>query len=658
MRVPMRFVKRDEAYSAKVGRDALHAAIKGSVYREVPVAQLVATQRSVNDERVKQYQSPPSPHPPIVVQRGGRYYIHNGHHRATAAIKSGQETLRARVACLDGPVKFGANAPAGTLMMIDPRAMAASYEPREEPQIEIVEGGIAVITIEGALESKRGGAWWAYFDDYESIMQRFHEALDMPEVRAILLKIDSPGGMAAGLNATVDAMRKLKKRSDKLVVAYADEKCCSAAYALACVADAIYLPPAAEIGSIGVTSTMVDATAANKKAGIRVAVLTSGKRKADGNPDVELTREAMDHVQERVDHLAGIYFRLVERARGIPAKQVAALEADTFDGKHAVSAGLADAVWTLERTLQEMRSAIDSGGGLDRPAGGVTNNDPAPEKSKMPKPQTMKEANRAVRRAEKALARAKLAQAAAAKTPPCDEGSSAEDEEEDSPKKEKHEITKEKHEIVPASSSPSEEDEEDEEEGSSGSASSGPPPGSSEEDEEDEEEAASSAEDEEDEEEAAAKLVELAQTTTGKKGKRALGALAAMLAEGQRAAKKVRKIENERRAEKKAHAIQSALSTRRITRHESTMLAKKSSGFVRDFLSMRKEPLVATEEETLRTPLQVLDGGGSDLPPAVLRQIEMAVAGMDDKEAKRLRKKMIEANREQLAKKANGAGAF
>lgn len=660
MRVPLPFRSRDAAYKSAVEPETLVEAIKGSVYREIPVDQLVSTQHRVNDARVVQFAAgrpaPKPKHTPIVVQRHGRYYIHNGHHRATAARLSGEKTIRARLATLDKPRKFASDAPAGTLLMIDPRAMAAKYTPREEPYVEIVAGGIAVLTIEGPLESKAGGCWFAYYDDYESIMQRFRDALESEKVRGILLKIDSPGGMAAGLNATVDAMRKLKNRYGKMVCAYADEKCCSAAYALACVADEIYLPPAAEMGSIGVTSTIVDATKANKKAGLNVVVLTSGKRKSDGNPDVQLTAEAQRHIQKRVDHLANIYFRLVERARGIPADEVKALEANTFDGKHAVRAGLADAVWTLEKTLKYMRSQLDKAdrknGTLDQPAEGVSKNvrsPTSPEDEEMTKKMSAKKKLRAVSKARAQLKKALSALDAAEKTPPAKE-TDEEDEEEGSGSDSAVPSDDEEEGSTDGSTGSTKPSEEDEEEGSSAEDEEDEEEGSSAEDEEDEEER---YEDDEEEKEASKALLALAQKTTGKKGARAVGALAALIAEGARAAKAVRRVTSERKQEKKALSISNALSERRITRIEAKDLAGKSSGFVRDFLSMRKQPLVATEEDALHTPHRTAAG---DLPAMVMNQIDQACAAITDpEESRRMRKALIKSHRERLAN-SNGAG--
>lgn len=647
---PLPYVERGKAYRDAADDATIKRAIKASVYSDVPIAALHATQRHVSAARLLQYIGEPgmrSPDgSPIVVERGGKLYVYNGHHRASAAMARGDGTMRARVATLDGPRKFGAHLEAGALLMIAPAAMEATYAPHAEPCVRI-EAGIAILTIDGPLDSKPSAGWWSSFDDYESILHRFREALDSPDVKAVLLKIDSPGGMAAGLNACCDAMRKHKRKSGKPVWAYADEKMCSAAYALACAADRVYLPPAAEIGSIGVTSTLLDATAANKKAGLRFAVVTSGARKADGDPNTPLTDAAIAHVQRRVDHLAQLYYQLVERARGIPAKKVQALQADTFDGQAAVTARLADGVQSLSRTMRALRAAV----GLDADGSKVAQNGTADGTGA----QTMsvKTAAKAIKRAESALRAAKgkdrvkaakaLADAAmamakeAAKTPPAsaEAESSAEEEEE--------EMDSESD--VPESSADEEEAKESAEEEEADSES--PPPESS---------AESSAEDEEDAAGASGRAaLALAQAATGKKGRKAIGALAAMIGEGARAAKRVATIERERRSEKKAAAIDKALTKHHIARSEAKMLRDKSSRFVRDFLSMRTKPIILTDETELRTEAHGASGEASGLSPKVMSEIEKAVQVMPKDQQEATRKALVAAQ----SKSLNGsAGRF
>jgi ClpP class serine protease len=363
VRVPLPVRPRTDAYG-NVSEEEIRASIRSADKRHVPLALLRALQHTVSSSRVAQYELEPDTHSeggsPIVVERGGKLYLRNGHHRATAAIRRGDRTLYARVAHLgpSEPRRFREQGHAGELLLIDPSAMSATYRQHDVEDVAEVVGRVAVVCIEGPLESKCGSSWWGYFDDYESILCRFENAIRSDDVDAVLLKIDSGGGAAAGLNECVDAMIRCKREVQKPVYAYVDEAAYSAAYALACAADEIYLPRAGGVGSIGVIVQLCDVTERNKQDGIRYEVVTSGARKADYNVNVPISNAAIARTQARVDGLADIYFRLVKQARRIDAK---ALEANTFYGRDAVRRGLADGVLTLEATMSAISDRLDNG---------------------------------------------------------------------------------------------------------------------------------------------------------------------------------------------------------------------------------------------------------------------------------------------------------
>ncbi len=215
---------------------------------------------------------------------------------------------------------------------------------------EIVKG-VAVMCVDGPLEHKSDGGWWCFWQTYEDLARDFKLVIEDESVSAVVLKFDSPGGEVAGLNETVALMRGMKTKADKPVIAYVDESCYSAAYALAMVADEIYLPESGGVGSIGVITAMADCTAADKKAGFRVEVIASGSKKTDGHPHVALTDEAIKRTRKHVDKLAGSFFELVSAGRGLTTEAVEGFQAGTFMGQDGVDVGLADGVMSLEECL-------------------------------------------------------------------------------------------------------------------------------------------------------------------------------------------------------------------------------------------------------------------------------------------------------------------
>ena len=227
-------------------------------------------------------------------------------------------------------------------------------EPEEQNLPCTLDRGVAVYEIEGPL-SQRG---WYCFQGYDTIARDLEVILADARVRSVVLRINSPGGVVSGLFEGVRRMRALVEASGKPVIAYADESAYSAAYALACVADEIVLPETGGVGSVGVIGSLYSEAAALAAAGIDVRVLTSGREKADGHPEVPISDEAVARTQARITELAAIFHREVASRRGLTPEDVRALEAGVRYGAAAVASGLADRVASLEDVVAGLRPVL------------------------------------------------------------------------------------------------------------------------------------------------------------------------------------------------------------------------------------------------------------------------------------------------------------
>lgn len=240
-------------------------------------------------------------------------------------------------------------------MAIQPSAVERaffSFFDMEEQKAFTLDGSVAIVSIDGPL-MQRGG-WW--YDGYEAIRGRLEKALSDKAVTAVVLKINSPGGVCSGCFSAARGMRAMAAESGKPVLAYADESAYSAAYAMACIADEIYLPPEGGVGSVGVIGVLEDYTAFNERVGIKVAVITSGEYKADGHPDVALTKAVVDRYQARINTLARSFAEVVGTARSMTPESVLKLEAACLYGEEAVKAGLANGVATFEETVAKAQT--------------------------------------------------------------------------------------------------------------------------------------------------------------------------------------------------------------------------------------------------------------------------------------------------------------
>lgn len=207
------------------------------------------------------------------------------------------------------------------------------------------------------------------FDSYDAIVERVASACASP-ARTVVLVIDSPGGDAHGCIEAARQIRALAENAGKEIVAHVTGTAASAAYALACAADHIYVAATGCIGSIGMIDTMVSVSQQDAKMGLEVVLITSGARKADGNPHQEISDAAKAAAQVQVNDLAGIFWAWVAERRDLTAEQVQNLEASLFIGKKAVDQCLANRVLSfpgLRGTLDANAPGVPQGKQMTAP---------------------------------------------------------------------------------------------------------------------------------------------------------------------------------------------------------------------------------------------------------------------------------------------------
>jgi len=225
-------------------------------------------------------------------------------------------------------------------------AMSDGYKP---PPIE-VKGKVATLAVRGMLEHHANN----HCDSYDSIKARMWEACST-QAEVVLLSVDSPGGLVSGAFDCSDELRAIADAGGKRLVAYVDGTTCSAAYALACAASEIVVPPAGLVGSVGVFYPVVDESAAAERAGVSVRVYRSGAYKALGSIKGEPLCDLVDDEEQRkVDSQAAVLFGLVARARGMTPDVVAAMQGRVFVGAEAVAQGLADSVESEDQLVARL----------------------------------------------------------------------------------------------------------------------------------------------------------------------------------------------------------------------------------------------------------------------------------------------------------------
>lgn len=247
----------------------------------------------------------------------------------------------------------------------------ADAGPAAEPDPYVVTpSGIAVVPVFGTLVNRTFGlSALSGLTSYQRLSADLARAAADPAVRGLLLDVDSNGGEAGGVFDLADQVAGL--RGIKPVFAVANEACFSAAYALACGAERLYVTQTGGVGSIGVIALHRDQSGADAQAGLHYEYLSAGARKTDGNPHEPLSDSARAALQAEVDRLYGLFTAHVARCRGLTDAQVRGQEAGLTFGPDAVAAGLADRVGTLADALTDLAARVTTSRPSGRSGGAV-----------------------------------------------------------------------------------------------------------------------------------------------------------------------------------------------------------------------------------------------------------------------------------------------
>ncbi len=210
-----------------------------------------------------------------------------------------------------------------------------------------IRDGVAVIKVSGPLfryanlMTRICGA-----TSYELLAQDFNKAVQNPNIKGILLDIDSPGGEVNGCSELSDMI--YQARGTKPIIAYASGACCSGAYWIASACDKILAADTAILGSIGVVSIF------EKDDEDKIIEIVSSQS-PNKRPDIN-TEEGKAKIQARVDELAEVFIAKVARNRGITAVDVVKNfgAGDVSVGQHAVRNGLADGLSSFEDIISSL----------------------------------------------------------------------------------------------------------------------------------------------------------------------------------------------------------------------------------------------------------------------------------------------------------------
>lgn len=237
-----------------------------------------------------------------------------------------------------------------------PEAAFGRSAARTEKPYQMSDGGIAIIPVMGTLVQRASGLdAMSGLTSYARVAGLIDTALGDPDVRGILLELDSPGGEVSGLFDLADSI--YAARAQKPVWTIANEQAYSAGYAIASSAEKLYMPRTAGVGSIGVIAMHVDQSKRDAAQGYTYTAIFAGAKKNDFNSHAPLSDTAAADLQAEIDRLYGMFVTTVARNRGIAADAVRGTEAGVLNPQQAVDGGFADGIATLSEVVAMMEAA-------------------------------------------------------------------------------------------------------------------------------------------------------------------------------------------------------------------------------------------------------------------------------------------------------------
>jgi len=197
---------------------------------------------------------------------------------------------------------------------------------------------IAIVEVRGVITQSSG------------IIEEIQQYVDDEGVKAIILRIDSPGG---GVGPSQEIHREiLKIRSKKKVVTSMGSVAASGGYYVACASDLIVANPGTITGSIGVVMEFTNIEELFKKIGIKGVVVKSGEHKDIGSPFREMTPEERKILQGVIDNVHQQFVKAVADGRKLDHSKVAQIaDGRILTGEQAKELGLVDQIGNLQDAI-------------------------------------------------------------------------------------------------------------------------------------------------------------------------------------------------------------------------------------------------------------------------------------------------------------------
>lgn len=203
------------------------------------------------------------------------------------------------------------------------------------------ENQIGLVRIEGVIM------------DSSKTIEEILEFKNNDKIKAIILRIDSPGGGVVPSQEIYEEVLKIRQAGEKKVVVSMGTVAASGGYYIAAASDQIVANPGTLTGSIGVIMELANIEGLMNKIGVESVVIKSGANKDVGSPFRKMNSEDRAILQRLMDDIHNQFIEAVAGGRGLALEQVREMaDGSVFTGLQARDLGLVDEIGNLQDTIE------------------------------------------------------------------------------------------------------------------------------------------------------------------------------------------------------------------------------------------------------------------------------------------------------------------
>lgn len=201
----------------------------------------------------------------------------------------------------------------------------------------------------------------------EYILDQLDQALEDDSVKAVILRVDSPGGTVAASQEIMMGVQRVAE--EKPIITSVGDLCASGSYMVAAQTDEIIAAPGSTIGSIGVIMSLVNAEELVDKVGLQFITLTAGEYKDAGSMYRSLTETETAMFEEQLALIHEQFVADVAEGRGMTVEEMEELATGwAWLGSEALDLGLVDSIGNYDDAVDRAAEL----GGIEGEPGIVT----------------------------------------------------------------------------------------------------------------------------------------------------------------------------------------------------------------------------------------------------------------------------------------------